>query len=37
MGINEQSGKEMLGTEVRRVKSTGPSVPVEPGVPLVPL
>lgn len=37
MGINEQSGKEMLGTEVRRVRSTGPSVPVEPGVPLVPL
>lgn len=37
MGINEQSGKEMLGPEVRRVRSTGPSVPVEPGVPLVPL
>lgn len=37
MGINEQSGKEMLGTEARRIRNTEASVPVEPGVPLVPL
>lgn len=33
ISINEQSGKEKLSTEVTRVRITGASVLVEPGVP----